>query len=251
MPATEQSLDKTRAVNGWFKTTHWSVLQDASGGDPAQAGAALATLCQAYWYPLYTYVRRLGHGPEDAKDLVQGFFAKLLEKEYIKSADREKGRFRTFLLTALQHYMAHEWNRANRQKRGGGRELLSLDAQDTENRYRSEPMENMTPERAFERRWALTLLEKIRDQLKEDYTATGKAAVFEQLEGCLSGASDGRTYFEIGDKLAMTEGAVKVAVHRLRRRYRELLRLEIANTVAGEEAVNDEIRHLFAALEAE
>ena len=251
MPTSTRTVAGTSQGKDWFSTTHWTCVLQASGDESAQARTALSQLCRDYWSPLYGYIRRLGHSPEDAQDLVQGFFAKLLEKEYIKAADREKGRFRTFLLTALQRYMAHEWNRANRQKRGGGRELVSLDVQDTENRYRSEPMDTMTPERAFERRWALTLLEKVRDQLKQGYAATDKPAVFDQLEGCLSGDSEGRTYLEIGEGLGMTEGAVKVAVHRLRRRYRELLRLEITNTVDSEEAVNDEIRHLFAALEPE
>src|SRR5437867_6197716 len=234
--------------DGWFWTTHWSQVLLARKPDSTQAHEALAKLCQRYWYPLYVFVRRQGQSPEDAQDLVQGFFARLLEKHFLKDADPEKGRFRSFLLIALRRFMANEWDRANRLKRGGGHEVISLDEQDTEARYQTEPADEMSPERAYEHQWAMTILEQVLDRLEGEFLTAGKSRLFGELKVYLSGESVRSSYSEIGSRLGMTVAAVKIAVHRLRQRYRELLRMEIANTVATPEAIEDEIRDLFAAL---
>lgn len=244
---TEQSLEETRAVSGWFKTTHWSVVQDASGGDPAQAGAALATLCQTYWYPLYTYVRRLGHGPEDAQDLTQEFFARLLEKQWLAQVDANRGRFRSFLLTALKHFLANEWRRTQAAKRGGGQRLLSLD--DTaEALYAQEPASDLTPEKLYERRWALRLFERALVRLEQDYQTAGRQDVYQALKEFLSAEAKCGEYAQVGERLGMTRGAVAAGVHRLRQRYRELVRDEIAQTVTHAAELEDEMRSLLAAL---
>jgi RNA polymerase sigma-70 factor (ECF subfamily) len=238
---------QTAGASQWFEATHWSVVVSAGRQESAQAQQALAKLCQTYWYPLYVFARRQGQRPEDAQDLVQGFFAKAIEKNYVADAEREKGRFRSFLLLALKRYMANEWNHANREKRGGGKEIISLDAQNTEMRYKTEPADDMSPEKAYERQWALTLLQQVLDRLGAELHAAGKGRVFEELKVFLNGEKGG-SYVEVGVSLGMNEGAVKVAVHRLRMRYRELLKLEIANTVTSPEAIQDEIHNLFAAL---
>jgi RNA polymerase sigma factor (sigma-70 family) len=245
---TEQHSRQTTAQEGWFKMTHWSVVVLAGQGQSAPADAALAKLCQTYWYPLYVFVRRQGHSQEDAQDLVQAFFARVLEKNYFKDADRDKGKFRSFLLIAVKRFLANEWDRANRLKRGGGQTMIPLDEERTEARYAVEPVDEASPEKAFERRWALTLLDQVLKQLEAEFADAGKAAIFAELKAFLSGESSGSTYVEIGKRLGMSEANMKVTVHRLRQRYRELLRLEIANTVDSPEAIDDEIRHLFAAL---
>ncbi len=232
----------------WFGTTHWSQVLRAAQPDSTETYEALTRLCQTYWYPLYAFVRRQGQSPEDAQDLVQGFFARLLEKGYLKEANPEKGKFRSFLLIALRRFMANEWDRARRLKRGGGCEIISLDQPETEQRYASEPVDDRSPEKAYDRLWALTLLEQVLDRLEAEFAATGKAAFFDELKLYLNGENGQSTYAEVADRLGMTVAAVKVAVHRLRQRYRELLRLEIAHTVATPEAIDDEIRELFAAI---
>ncbi len=231
-----------------FNTTHWSVVLQAGANDSPQAAEALASLCRAYWYPLYAYVRRQGHSMEDAQDLTQEFFARLLERQSLRSADPARGRFRTFLLTSLKHFLINEWNKANRSKRGGGRPLISLDAEETETRFRAEPADNRSPDKAYERRWAMVLLDRVLDQLQCEFVAAGRGPEFEELKGCLTGADNENTYAEIGRRLEMTEGNLKVTVHRLKQRYRELLRQEIALTVDGPEAIDQEMRDLFAAL---
>jgi RNA polymerase sigma-70 factor (ECF subfamily) len=248
MPLTECTLEQRTAKDASFATTHWStVLLTGQTGSP-QAEAALAKLCQTYWYPLYVFVRRQGHSPEDAEDLVQGFFARVLEKDYLKGADPAKGKFRSFLLMMLKRYMANEWDRANRQKRGSGQTIISLDADTTELRYQTELADEMTPERAFERQWALTLLQQVLEGLETEYRGAGRAQLFEALKALLSGGKADCSYAEIGQRLGTTEGTVKVTVHRLRRRYRQLLKQEIAHTVSGPEEVEEEIRELFAVL---
>jgi len=196
---------------------------------------------------LYVFVRRQGQSAEDAQDLVQGFFAKAIEKNFVAAAEPEKGRFRSFLLLALKRFMANEWDRVHREKRGGGREIISLDEQNTELRYKAEPPDEMSPDKAFERQWALTLLQQVLDRLCAEFSTPGKTRLFEEVKVFLSGEKGG-AYAEIGARLEMTESAIKVTVHRLRKRYRELLRLEIANTVDSLQAIDDEIRNLFAAL---
>lgn len=216
----------------------------------AESRDALARLCQAYWYPLYAFVRRCGRDAQQAQDLTQGFFARLLEKNNLAAADRSRGKFRTFLLTALKHYMANEADRAAAQKRGGGRTMISFDLDNAEARYRLEPSHEITPQKLFDRRWALTLLDGVLADLQAEYRQAGKEAVFESLKGTLTGDSEAASYAQIGRQLNMSEGAVKVAVHRLRRRYRQKLRQTIADSVASEEQVDEEIRELFGMLEA-
>jgi RNA polymerase sigma-70 factor (ECF subfamily) len=227
----------------WFLTTHWSVVQNARATDSKQAKAALETLCRAYWYPLYAFVRRLGHSPHDAEDLIQGFFAQCIEKRYLHTADQKKGRFRSFLLIALKRFLANEWDRARTRKRGGDRAIISLDA---EQRYAAEPSESLSPDKLYERRWALTLLENVLTQLKAEQAAAGRLAVFTELQPVLT--SRGTPYATLAARLGLSEGAVKVAVHRLRQRYRELLEHEIANTVTSPAEIDEERRYLLRIL---
>jgi RNA polymerase sigma-70 factor (ECF subfamily) len=231
-----------------FVTTHWSVVLTAGRSDTPRARDALARLCQAYWHPLYAYVRRLGNSPPDAQDLTQEFFARLLAKNYLADADESRGRFRSFLLTALKHFLANEWDKARAQKRGGGQPPIPIDLGTAETACHFEPADDTTAEKIFERRWALTLLEQVMRRLREEYVYTGREKLFEQLKPTLTEASRTVRYAEIAGRLGMSEGAVKVAVHRLRQRYRELLRAEIADTVASPGEVDDELRNLFAAL---
>jgi RNA polymerase sigma-70 factor (ECF subfamily) len=205
-------------------------------------------LCQVDWYPLYAFVRRRGHSPHDAQDLTQEFLVRLLEKDYLGDVDRAKGRFRSFLLTALKHFLSKEWARAKALKRGGSHRIVSFDGLSAEDRYLREPADDATPERFFEQRWALTLLDRALTRLHEEYDAAGKSALFEQLQGCLTGDRELLPYVQLAARLDMSEGAVKVAVHRLRQRYRGVLRDEIAQTVADPAEIEDEIRHLFSAL---
>jgi RNA polymerase sigma factor (sigma-70 family) len=231
-----------------FTATHWTQVFLARESASPQADAALASLCQRYWHPLYSYVRRLGHNAEDAQDLVQGFFAQLLEKNYLKNVDPAKGRFRTFLLIALKRYLANEWDRANRQKRGGGLQIVSFEAEQTELRYLNEPAGPTTPEKAFDRQWAESLLARVLDRLEADYTASGRTRTFSELRGFLTSDGGERSYVEVGRRLGVVEGNVRVAVHRLRQRYGTLLRKEIAETVASPQEVDEELRYLFSAL---
>jgi RNA polymerase sigma-70 factor (ECF subfamily) len=230
-----------------FATTHWSLVLAAR--DRAEPGAddALASLCGLYWYPLYAYVRRRGHGADGAHDLTQEFFARLLEKDFLAGVDRGKGKFRAFLLAACNHFLANEHDRARAKKRGGGRAILSLSASDAEGRYRAEPADALTPEKLFERRWALALLQQVMTRLRDEFEAKGKGRLFDRLRGFLVGEK-GAGYRQAANELRLSEGAVKVAVHRLRQRYRELLHEEIARTVGAAEEVEEEIRALFAAL---
>ena len=222
----------------------------AGGTDSPRAYAALETLCTNYWYPLYAYVRRQGHGQHDAQDLTQAFFARLLEKNYLADVQREKGRFRSFLLASLKHFLANEWDRERALKRGGGRKLIALDDDSAESRYRLEPKDDLSADKIYERRWALTLLDKVLNTLRAEYEQGGKAEAFEILKPYLSAGRTSVSYAHAAEKLGMNEGAVKVAVHRLRKRYRELLRAEIAQTVSTASEIEAEIRYLFAALSA-
>jgi RNA polymerase sigma-70 factor (ECF subfamily) len=220
-------------------------------GDPDAplARESLAELCGAYWYPLYAYIRRRGYGPEQARDLTQDFFARALEKGLLAEVDRSRGRFRSFLRTVCAHCLANrrDWDQA--RKRGGGRTVVSIDPIDAEGRYALEFADGLTPERIFDRSWALTLLGKVLDQLGREYDEAGKAATFEALRGMLSGDTDVPAYAAVAARLGTSEGAARVAAHRLRRRYGELLRQEIAATLSEPAEVDDEIRDLFAALE--
>ena len=231
-----------------FATTHWSVVLTAGRSDITCAGAALEKLCRAYWYPLYAYVRRRGHSPEDAKDLTQEFFMRLLKHNWIGRADRQKGRFRSFLLSAMNHFLADEWDKARAQKRGGGVMPLPIQFDTAETRYTHEPADNITPEQNYERRWAMALLEEVLRQLRSEYEQEGRMELFAALHSCLVGDRTSQPYAELAVKLGVSEGTVKSAVHRLRQRYRQLLREEIAQTVAEPGEVDEELRHLFVVL---
>jgi RNA polymerase sigma-70 factor (ECF subfamily) len=231
-----------------FVTTHWSMVIRAASADSAHASDSLARLCHTYWLPLYAYVRRRGHSTEDAQDLTQEFFARVLEKRWIGDADRSRGRFRTFLLAAMNHFLADEWDRARAQKRGGGVPPEPLQFDTAEAQYVQEPADISTPERTFERRWALTLLDEVLKRLQAEYEQDGKSSLFAALHPCLVGERTTQPYGELARALATSESAVKSAVHRLRQRYRRLLREEIANTVDGPGQVDEELRHLFAVL---
>jgi RNA polymerase sigma-70 factor (ECF subfamily) len=231
-----------------FVTTHWSLVLSARDPQSPRSAEALEKLCRAYWYPLYAYVRRTGQSRENAEDLTQAFFARLLEKNYLEAAEPERGRFRSFLLMALKRFMANEWHKAHAQKREGSRRHLPLPLDTAETRYAREPVNTATPEQAFEKQWALTLLETVLSQLRTDYEQDGKGRLFEALKPCLLGSRELQPYAELAAALKMSEGAVKVAVHRLRERYRERLKAEIANTVASPADVAAELRHLFRVL---
>jgi len=241
-------MSSTTAGDPQFHTTQWSLVVAAAGQEGEGSKAALADLCQAYWYPLYAFLRRRGNGAEEARDLTQGFFATLLEKGYLADADPDRGRFRSFLLTAVARYAAKERDKAAAQKRGGGQRILPIDFDDGERRYRLEPADNWTPERIFERRWALTLLDRTLARLRHDHQAAGKLVQFDALKVFLTGEADVPQLRQISEQLGITEGAVKVAAHRLRQKYRELLRAEVAQTVAAEGDVDGELAVLLAAL---
>jgi RNA polymerase sigma-70 factor (ECF subfamily) len=221
-----------------------------AGTDSPQAHQALETLCGNYWYPLYAYVRRQGHNAHDAQDLTQAFFARLLEKNYLADVQREKGRFRSFLLASLKHFLANEWDREQALKRGGGKRLMALDEDSAESRYKLEPKDDLSADKIYERRWALTLLDQVLAKLRAEFEKDGKLEQFETLKQYLSAGRTSVSYAQAADRLGMNEGAIKVAVHRLRKRYRELLRAEIAQTVATASEIEAEIRYLFAALSA-
>jgi RNA polymerase sigma factor (sigma-70 family) len=231
-----------------FPTTAWTVVSRARSGVDSEAREALAFLCAAYWLPLYSFARRLGHASEDALDLTQGYFALLIEKDYLADVRLREGRFRTFLLTSFRHFLSKERDRARALKRGGGRVLLSIDAQEAEGRHADEPLETLDPEALFERRWALTILERAMARLRHEFAATGRAVEFEQLEEYLTGTEPRAPYQSAAERLGTTEGAIKKMVHRLRRRYGLLLREEIAATVAGPEEIDAELRHLLATI---
>jgi RNA polymerase sigma-70 factor (ECF subfamily) len=231
-----------------FLTTQWSMVLRAAADDGGLARAALAELCQRYWYPLYAYLRRRGVGVEEAEDVMQGFFARLLEKQVLAGISVERGRFRSFLLTALKNYLANERHRAAAEKRGGGRAVLSLDVDSGESRLQLQPHDNDTPERLFERQWALTLLEVVVQRLEAEHAAAGKSRPFELLKGALTGDTERLPYAEIAQELGTSEEAARQSASRLRKRYRELLRAEVASTVANEQEVDEEIRGLFAIL---
>ncbi|HEY5911395.1 MAG TPA: sigma-70 family RNA polymerase sigma factor [Verrucomicrobiae bacterium] len=231
-----------------FATTHWSVVLAAANHETPEAAAALERLCGTYWYPLYVYVRRRGYGPEDAQDLTQQFFALLLQKDYFRLADPARGRFRTFLLHALEHFVINEWKRAHRLKRGGGAVCLPLDLPAGEQRYALESANSTTPEQAYEKRWALTLLDQVLASLRQQYTAAKKERLFDELARLLWGKdsnSRSDSYVAVGARLGMSENAVRVAMHRLRERYRQLLKAEVAQTVASPGEVDEEVRYLL------
>jgi RNA polymerase sigma-70 factor (ECF subfamily) len=233
--------------NAVFATTHWSVVLTAGTSDTTRAHAALANLCQTYWRPLYAYVRRRGYAAHDSEDLTQAFFARLLERKDVATVNPERGRFRSYLLGAMNHFLCDEWDKARAQKRGGGR-VVHLDTTMLEEMQGGATNESLSPEKLYDQRWAITVLEEVHARLRSEQRAEGKGEQFEALRFCLMGERSTVPYAEIASRLGMTEGAVKVAVHRLRRRYRILLREFIADTVATPDDIEDELQHLLKAL---
>jgi RNA polymerase sigma-70 factor (ECF subfamily) len=227
-----------------FATTRWTVVVAAGRKSDTQARQALEELCRTYWYPLYAYVRRQGHAKEDAEDLTQAFFARFLEKNYLAGLDRERGKFRAFLLASLKHFLANEWDKARAQKRGGGAELLSLDWQDADERYRIDPADRLSPDKLYDRMWAVTLLERVIVRLREE---SSEPHLLEHLKPFLTMDTNAIPYLVAATNLGLTEGALRVSVHRLRRRYRELLRAEIAETLSNPAQLDDELQALFNA----
>jgi RNA polymerase sigma factor (sigma-70 family) len=231
-----------------FVTTRWTVVLAAGRKSSPESDRALATLCQTYWYPLYAYVRRRGHSKEEAEDLVQGFFERFLARNYLAGLASEQGRFRAFLLASMKHFLANEWDKANRLKRGGHIGHLSLDWQDAETRYHLDPPDLASPDRLFDREWALALLARVVDRLASECAREGKAALFARARSFLALGSEAIPYNEAARELGLEEGALRVAVHRLRKRYRQLLREEIAQTLIDPAAVEEELKSLRAAL---
>ncbi len=248
MPNVSEERGALYTANPQFTTTHWSVVLAAVQSETPQSALALEVLCRTYWHPLYSYVRRRGYPEHDAQDLTQEFFARLLEKEYLRSVDRSKGKFRSFLLAAMEHFLAKEWRRANAQKRGGGLNFLPLDSPSAESGPLQIAAPGLSPEDFYDQQWAITLLEQAVGRLRQEYGAAGKGELFEELKTYLTGERREGYYAELATRLGTTVPALKMAVSRMRQRYGELLRAEIASTVAGPEEVEEELRALFAAL---
>jgi RNA polymerase sigma-70 factor (ECF subfamily) len=238
----------TAAGRARFATTHWSMVRAAADSSTPDHQKALSTLCQTYWFPLYAYLRRCGDSPDEAADHTQAFFAQMLEKQFLKQIKPNSGKFRSFLLTAVKHFVANEADRARAKKRGGGKTILSLDFEDAEGRYAIEPAGGLSPEQLFAKSWALQVLERALDRLRDELASKNRQNLFEHLKMYIAAESSTIPIREAAEALGMTEGAVRVAIHRLRRRCRELLRDEIAQTVAGPDDIDDEIRGLFTAL---
>lgn len=232
----------------FFCTTRWSVVLKAQGGSEQDAAASLETLCRVYWPPLYAYARRHGHSPHDAEDLTQGFFARMLEKDHLRAVQREKGRFRQFMLMAFKRFLAHDWEHQRAAKRGGGATIEPLDTASAERLFVADSGAAPSPDAAFDRRWALSLLELVLARLREEFEAAGNPAEFAVLKPFLTAESATLDYPRVAAELGSTEGRARVAVHRLRKRFRQLFREEIERTVADSEDVDDELRHLVDAL---
>jgi len=243
------SDERERPGRAEFRTTQWSLVIAAADTTHPESRRALESLCATYWYPLYAYVRRRGSEPGAAQDITQGFLAHLLEKKSLRVADPERGRFRNFLLTALQSYLIHEWERGRALRRGGDKEVLALDLESAEARYVKEPSDDRTPDRLFLRRWALSVLERTMDRLREEEGRSETPERSERLVRLLTGEDAGAPYRKVAAELEMSETAVKVAVHRLRKRYGQLLRDEVAQTVDDPARVDEEIHSLFVAIE--
>lgn len=251
MPEPEPNVPPTAGASdprpGQFPATHWSVVLAARKPDDRQAAQAMETLCRAYWLPIYSYIRRAGQSPDDAQDLTQAFFARVIEKNYVHQADRERGRFRSFLLGALKHFLADDWDRQQARKRGGGCTWLSLDDAEAETRYQLEATGDLSPDRTYDRRWALALMEQAMRRLEEEYATWGRREVFRALRPLMAGGRDAG-FAQIATQIDLTEGAVKMTVQRMRRRFRELLRDEVRQTVASDDDAGDELRLLLQLL---
>ena len=237
-----------KAATSGFQTTRWTLIKVAGASPTTDSRDALATLCQTYWRPVYAFIRRKGHDPETSQDLTQGFFTLLVEKNYLLDADRQRGRFRSFLLIAVKHFLANEWDREHAQKRGGGREPISIDTVEAESWYLPAMVEEATPESLFQRRWALSLLEHVMARLRAEFALAGKAEQFEKLSVFLNQDAGETRYKELADEMGLSTGALRMSVHRLRRTYRRLLREEIAQTVSTPEETDEEIRFLLSTL---
>lgn len=245
---TEETNSEPRVHGGVFATTHWSVVLAAGDPHSPRATQALETLCRDYWYPLYAYVRQHGYSPEDAQDLTQDFFARLLAKEYLARADPHKGKFRSFLLISLQHFLV-DWHRHEEAaKRGRVKCSMSLDQALAERRLTGEPRDELTPQQLYERAWAMSLLERARSRLQADYLAAGKIELYDQLKSFPLSGKAGTSFRQKAAELGLTEPTLKSAVHRMRTRYRQLVRSEVAQTVADPSEISEEARHLIAAL---
>jgi len=232
-----------------FSTTQWSVVMQAAQQDPQKAQAALEKLCRRYWYPVYAFVRRRGSGVHEAEDLTQGFFHFILTRQAFQKADPQKGRFRSFLLASLSNFLRDEHDRQQTWKRGGRHQFISLHEETPENIFRYEPVDGVTPEKHFERNWAAILVKRVLEELRREHENKGKAALFAGLHPLLTDESDGDDYDRLTQQLGMEKGAIKVALHRMRRRFGELLRREVAHTVEQPHEVEEEIRQLLAALD--
>jgi RNA polymerase sigma-70 factor (ECF subfamily) len=248
MPTSTANSSEAARPRNYFATTHWSVVLKAGQSDTPRGRDALAKLCQTYWFPLYAHVRRRGHSPEDAKDLTQGFFVRLIEHQTLANADPNQGRFRSFMRGAMNHFLADERAKEQTLKRGGGHVPFSLDLAAAEERFDLEPADDASPDKIFDKQWAEALLGAVLSQLAEEFRRDGKAELFEALKLTLNGPRESQPYSALAVSLRMNEGAVKMAVHRLRKRYRALLQAEIENTVASPEQAKEEMRHLFAVL---
>ena len=244
---SEQATPGQSATGEVFATTRWTLVVAAGRRSGPQAEVALEELCRTYWFPLYSFVRRRGHSKEDAEDLTQAFFLKFLEKNYLEGLDSDKGKFRAFLLASLKHFLANEWDRAHRQKRGGGVEPLSLDWQEADARYQINPADDLSPDKLYDRTWAVTLLERVITRLRDECAVEGRARLFEQLKPFLMVGKSAIPYAAAAAALGLNEGAARVAVHRLRGRYRELLRDEIGQTLSDPAQAEEELRALFGA----
>jgi RNA polymerase sigma factor (sigma-70 family) len=238
--------ERPEAGGDGFTATHWSVVMAVRQCDSTAAREALEKLCRTYWYPLYAFVRRQGYQPSDAEDLTQGFFERVIEKNYLQQVDRAKGRFRAFLLAALKHFLSDQRDRERAAKRGGGRPLLSLDTENAEKRYGLEPADTTTPEDLYERRWAAIVMEQARVRLREEYASARKGMLYYKLRVLETDDERSETYAEVAAQLGMTESGVKSAAQRMRQRYGELLREEIAHTVASPAEIDEELKHLLA-----
>ncbi len=243
-----RGLQRRASAASLFVTTHWSVVLASRDRDPDRAQAALEHLCRTYWYPLYAHIRRKGRTSTDAEDLVQGFLDRLLRRGGFQVADPGRGRFRSFLLTALNHFLADAADGASALKRGGGQPVLSLDAESAERRYQQEASSESDPEQAYERRWAVALLSAVLHRLEAEAAASGQADRFALLKDALVGERGTQSYAEVGQRLGVSQASVAMTVLRLRRRYRELVREEIARTVSSEDEIEEEIRYLFRVL---
>lgn len=233
---------------GRFATTRWSLILAAGQGADARSAEALSHLCELYWYPVYAFIRRHSHGPDDAADLTQEFFTRVLEKNYFHDADPARGHFRGFLCASVRHFLSNQRDRAHAQRRGGHHPPISLDVESAEGRYQLEPRDDLTPETLLDRRWALILLERVLARLRADHASAGKGDLFDHLKGFLTGDNADLRYADVASIVGTTEGAIKVAVHRLRRQYRDVLIQEIAETVSDPAEIEAEIEHLLKAV---